>query len=257
MLEGLEGVLCHMDDILVFGASQTEHDQRLFAVLQKLQKEGVTLNDKCEVSKKSSKLLGQILDESGVHADPEKVRAVTQMSEPTNVSEVRRFMGMINHLGKFLPNLAEKTQPLRDLLQKKNMWVWGEQQKRAFENIKRDLSTPPGLALYDSKATTVVSADALSYGIGAVLLQMQGDKQLKPVAFTSRALTNTVRRYVQIEKEALAVTWACQRFLDFLVGLPFHVETDLKLLVPLLSSKNLDEIPPRIQRLRMRLMKFT
>jgi len=62
---------------------------------------------------------------------------------------------------------------------------------------------------------------------------------------------------VQIEKEALAVTWACECFSDFLVGLSFHVETDHKPLVPLLSSKNLDELPPRIQRLRMRLMKFT
>ncbi len=122
MLEGLEGVLCHMDDILVFGVSQTEHDQRLFAVLKKLQKGGVTLNQKCEFSKRSVKFLGQILDESGVHADPEKVWAITHMSEPTNTSEMRRFIGMINHLGKFLPNLAEKTQPLRDLLQKKNMW---------------------------------------------------------------------------------------------------------------------------------------
>ncbi|RXN37994.1 hypothetical protein ROHU_001525 [Labeo rohita] len=83
-----------MDDILVFGASQTEHDQRLFAVLKKLQKGGVTLNQKCEFSKKSVKFLGQILDESGVQADPEKVWAITHMSEPTNTSEMRRFMDL-------------------------------------------------------------------------------------------------------------------------------------------------------------------
>lgn len=105
-----------MDGILVFGVSQTEHDHRLFAVMNKLQKGGVALNQK-----RSVKFLGQILDESGVHAHPEKICAITHMSELTNTSEMRRFMGMINHLGKFLPNLAEKTQPLRDLLQKKNM----------------------------------------------------------------------------------------------------------------------------------------
>uniref|UniRef100_A0A3B1IHV4 ribonuclease H n=1 Tax=Astyanax mexicanus TaxID=7994 RepID=A0A3B1IHV4_ASTMX len=256
ILEGLEGVLCHMDDILVFGTTQTEHDQRLYAVLKKLQKAGITLNEKCEFSKRSVRFLGQIIDETGIHADPEKVKAVTSMSEPKTVSEVRRFLGMTNHLGKFLPHLAEKTQPLRDLLRKENEWSWGEPQQRAFNNIKLELSKPPGLALYNSKACTIVSADASSYGLGAVLLQKQENQELKPIAYSSRVLTSTEQRYAQIEKEALAITWACERFSDFLVGIPFHVETDHKPLVSLLGSKNLDELPPRIQRLRMRLMKF-
>ncbi|KAI4905796.1 hypothetical protein NFI96_024894, partial [Prochilodus magdalenae] len=91
---------------------------------------------------------------------------------------------------------------------------------------------------------------------GAVLLQRQGEGYLKPVAYSSRALTETEKRYAQIEKEALAITWACERFSDYLLGIRFHVETDHKPLVPLLGSKSLDELPPRIQRLRMRLMAF-
>ena len=157
------------------------------------------------------------------------------MKEPADVSGVRRFLGMVNHLSKYLPHLAEKTQPLRDLLRAKNMFTWGDKQQQAFDSIKKDLSTPPGLVLYSAKA------------------QMQEDSQLKPVAY---ALTNIEQRYAQIEKEVLAITWACERFSDFLVGLNFHVETDHKPLVPLLGSKNLDELPPRIQRLRMRLMRF-
>lgn len=77
------------------------------------------------------------------------------------------------------------------------------------------------------------------------------------MAFALRALTPTEQRYAQIEKEALAITWACERFSDFLIGIEFHVETDHKPLVPLLGSKNLDELPPRIQRLRMRLMRYS
>ncbi|KAL7870545.1 hypothetical protein SRHO_G00080420 [Serrasalmus rhombeus] len=257
ILEGLDGVLCQMDDILVFGDTQAQHDTRLSAVLGRLQEAGVTLrSEKCEFSKRHVKFLGQIIDAAGVRADPDKVRAVTDMGEPEDASGVRRFLGMVNHLGKYFPNLAEKTQPLRDLLKKQNTFQWGHQQQRAFNNIKKELSSPPGLALYNSKAETVVSADASSFGLGAVLLQRQEEGYLKPVAYSSRALTETEKRYAQIEKEALAITWACERFSDYLVGIRFHVETDHKPLVPLLGSKSLDELPPRIQRLRMRLMAF-
>ena len=93
--------------------------------------------------------------------------------------------------------------------------------------------------------------------MGAVLLQRRNEKDWKPVAYASRALSNTEQWYAQIGKEALATTWACERFAEFLIGKDFHVETDHKPLVPLLGSKSLDELPPRIQRLRMRLMRFS
>ena len=257
ILEGLEGVVCQMDDVLIWGATQSEHDERLRKTLTRLQEAGVTLNDKCDFSKSRIKFLGQLIDATGVSADPDKVGAVKAMAEPSNVSEVRRFLGMTNHLGKFLPHLAEKTRPLRDLLRKSKMWAWGPQQQQAFEQIKAELTTPPGLALYDPNADTLVSADSSSYGMGAVLLQRRNEKDWKPVAYASRALSNTEQRYAQIEKEALATTWACERFAEFLIGKDFHVETDHKPLVPLLGSKSLDELPPRIQRLRMRLMRFS
>lgn len=122
-LEGLEGVLCQMDDVLIWGATQKEHDERLRKALTRLQEAGVTLNDKCEFTKSRIKFLGQVIEATGVSADPDKVGAVKVMAEPSNVSEVRRFLGMTNHLGKFLPHLAEKTHPLRDLLRKSNMWA--------------------------------------------------------------------------------------------------------------------------------------
>ncbi|KAK7925007.1 hypothetical protein WMY93_007317 [Mugilogobius chulae] len=209
------------------------------------------------VMKTKIKFLGQIIEATGVSPDPEKVSAVRAMKEPSNISEVRRFLGMTNHLGKFLPHLAEKTRPLRELLRKTNMWSWGPQQMQAFESIKQDLTTPPGLALYDPSAETLVSADSSSYGLGAVLLQKTSTSNWKPIAYASRALSTTEQRYAQIEKEALATTWACERFAEFLIGNDFHIHTDHKPLVPLLGSRNLDELPPRIQRLKMRLMRFS
>ena len=100
-----------------------------------------------------------------------------------------------------------------------------------------------------------MSADASSHGLGAVLLQMEANAW-KPVAFASRSMSSTEVRYAQIEKEALAATWACERFRDYLVGKRFCIETDHKPLVPLLSSTHLDNLPPRVLRFRLRLMRF-
>ena len=99
------------------------------------------------------------------------------------------------------------------------------------------------LGLYNPSNPTTVSVDASSFGLGAVLQQQQPNGNLCLIAFISIPLTDTEKRYSQIEKEALAVTWACERFQDYLIGLTFQIETDHKPLVPLLSAKNLDELP--------------
>ena len=145
---------------------------------------------------------------------------------------------------------------LRDLLSTKNQWVWGPSQQQAFADTKAELSSPRILALYNTAAKTKVSADASSFRLGGVLSQEQSNGSWQPISYISRSLTPTEQRYAQIEKECLAVTWACERFADFLIGKDFQIETDHKPLVPLLTSKNLDELPVRIQRYRMRLMRF-
>ena len=146
-------------------------------------------------------------------------------------------------MSKFAPNLADITKPLRDLLVKGNQWVWGEPQQKSFSQIKEMLTISPVLALYDPSFEIIVSADASSYGLGAVLLQRQPEGELKPVAYISRSMTPTEQRYAQIEKEVLALTWACERFSDYLIGLDFHIQTDHKPLVPLFSLKALEQLP--------------
>ena len=257
ILTGLEGVVCMMDDVLVHGQSAEEHNDRLEKVLKRLREAGLTLNkEKCRFSQKQVKFLGQVVDRDGIRPDPDKVRAIQNVAPPNNVSEIRRFLGMCNHLSKFSPNLAEKTKPLRELLNKGNHWAWDEPQQRAFTEVKEALVTSPVLSLFDQSRETVVSADASSYGLGAVLLQRQPDRELKPISYISRSLTPTEQRYAQIEKEALAFTWACERFADYLLGLEFHIHTDHKPLVPLFGSKNLEELPIRVQRFRLRMMRY-
>ena len=256
ILSGLNGVLCLMDDILVFGCNEREHNERLTAVLERIDSAGATLNpEKCEFRKEQLKFLGHIIDASGIRPDPDKVSAVVEMSAPNNISELRRFMGMTNQLGKFSHNLAELTQPLRQLLSKRSTWLWGPEQERAFTDVKIELTKPTVLALYNPKAPTKISADASSYGLGAVIMQQNGP-DWKPVAYASRSMTETEMRYAQIEKEALATTWACERFSTYILGMKFAIETDHKPLVPLLGSKHLNNLPPRILRFRLRLARF-
>ena len=250
---GLPGILCHVDDILVYGKDQTEHDTRLMAALEAIQKAGLTLNsEKCQFNQTCISFLGHIVNSEGISQDPQKTMAITKMAQPTSVTQLRRFLGMINQMGKFSPNLAQISQPLRDLLSKKNSWIWERPQQEAFEKLKSEVATTCVLCHYNVDAKTKISADASSYGLGAVLLQFQKNKW-QPIAFASRSLNETD---AQIEKEALAITWACERFSEYILGKEVELETDHKPLVPLLGSKHLDSLPPRVLRFRLRLMRF-
>ncbi|KAL5516836.1 hypothetical protein EMCRGX_G002260 [Ephydatia muelleri] len=256
ILSGLKGTLCLIDDVLIFGKTQEEHDQRLAEALTRIQSAGVTLNkDKCVFNTSTLTFLGHFLDKDGISADPGKTSAISQMDRPNNFSELRRFMGMLNQLGKFSSNLASITQPLRQLLSTKCTWTWGPAQEESFKTAKAELTKPTIFSLYDPGAETKLSSDASSYGLGAVLLQLHQD-EWKPVVYASRSLTETERRYAQIEKEALAITWACEKFSEYILGKQISIETDHKPLVPLLSSKRLDDLPPRVLRFRLRLMRF-
>ena len=170
--------------------------------------------------------------------------------------EMKRMEDMVNQLSKFSPNLADETHPLRELLLQDREWVWGHPQQRAFDRIKTLHTNTPVIAHFDLNAQTILSANASSFGLGAVLQQRQASGEVKPVAFISRSMTPTEQRYAQIEKEALAFTWGCERLSDYLIGLPFSIQTGHKPLVPLFSTKNLEELPVRVQRFRMRMMRF-
>ena len=255
ILEGLQGVLCLIDDILIFGKDKEQHDERLFAVLERIQKAGVTLNaEKCEFWCDKLKFLGHIISKNGISPNPDKTKAIRKMEAPTNVTELRRFMGIVNQLGKFSPRIAEISSPLRELLSTKNNWLWDSRQEEAFTLIKTELTNPTILTLYNPKAEIKISADASSHGLGAVLLQLE--ESWRPVAYASRSLNQAECHYAQIEKEALAITWACERFSTYILGKHISIETDHKPLVPLLSYKLIDNLPPRVLRFRLRMMKL-
>ncbi|GFO30891.1 Pol polyprotein [Plakobranchus ocellatus] len=257
ILRDIDGVICHMDDILIHASNQDTHDERVRTVLQRLQQAGLTLNEKCEFSKPVIKFLGHIIDGHGIRADPQKIEAIVEFPVPTNITELQRFLGMVNQLAKFSPELASQTEPLRQLLKRDSLWSWGHPREQSFQTVKKNLTSTPVLAHYCAGRETIIAADASNAGLGAVLLQIQPDGSRRPVSYISRSLTPAEKNYAIIEKEALAATWAFERFSEYILGSTYTIETDHKPLVPLLTTKELYKKPPRIQRFRLRLMRFS
>lgn len=134
--------------------------------------------------------------------------------------------------------------------------MWTENHDKAFNEVKSVISDSPCLAFFDPNLKTKVSSDASKIGLGACLYQQQQDGEWRLVFCASRSLTSTEQNYAPIEREALGVTWACDTFAHLLIGLKFEIETDHKPLVALLGQKDLNELPPRIQRFRIRLMRY-
>ncbi|PIK41777.1 hypothetical protein BSL78_21363 [Apostichopus japonicus] len=148
--ESIEGVEIVADDILIWGETVAEHDQRLRNVLERSRLRKVKLNkSKCQIRKSEITYLGHVLSESGLKVDPEKVRAVTEMKSPEDKEGLQRFMGVITYLAKFIPNLSTESAPLRALLEKGVHWEWGDAQQKSFQRLKEKITQAPVLKLFD------------------------------------------------------------------------------------------------------------
>ena len=132
---------------------------------------------------------------------PDKIKAVEDAPTPTNVMELKSYLGLLTYYGKFLPNLATRLAPLYKLLGKKTTWRWRAEQDKAFQESKQLLTSSPLLVHFDS---LVLACDASAYGIGAVLAHRLPDGAEKPIGYASRTLNPAERNYSQLEKEGLS-----------------------------------------------------
>ena len=231
LLKDIEGVLIYMDDVIVFGNSKESHDEALKTVLNRIKISGLKLNkDKCMFNKRKLEFLGHVISDVGVHISPSKIEAIKRLKIPENSRDLRRILGMLNFLTRFIPNAQVDLSPLNDLLKKNIAWVWGPSQQKALDKIKSIVSSSPVLAYFDSTKPIVISTDSSSYALGGVLFQQDG-KVLRPVSYCSRSLSASEKGYAQIEKELLATVWVFEKFNSYLQGIQFKLQTDHKPLI--------------------------
>ena len=246
--ERLDGVTVMYDDILLYGKTIDEHNERLQKTLQRTREYGIKLNkNKCRFLLEQVEYIGHVISGKGVHVDPHKVSAINEMPKPQDKAGVQRLLGTLNFLNRFIPNLSTITHPMRQLLVKNVPFVWTYEHDLSFNTIKSILINSPVLGYYNVNDPIILQCDSSSTGLGACILQRD-----RPIAYASRSLTNTQTNYAQIEKELLAIVFGCERFKQYLYGKEIEVHTDHKPLINILS-KSIHDNPVRIQRLILRL----
>ncbi|KAL0818948.1 hypothetical protein ABMA28_008247 [Loxostege sticticalis] len=194
LLKDIPNVSFFLDDILISTSSLSDNVKTLNVVLEVLQNNGLKIKrQKCNFFANEVKYLGFVIDKEGIKVDPDKVKPILTMTPPTNVSELRSFIGMINFYGKFIENLSEHLAPLYCLLRKHSRWVWGQSQQRAFNKVKELLKGAHVLAYYDVAKPVVLTCDAGPRGLGAVLAQRDAAGRERVIAYASRALAPGIR----------------------------------------------------------------
>ena len=245
IVNGLESfVFTYLDDFLVFSESIEEHLDHLTQLFKRLDQFGMRINRrKCLFARETVLFLGHEISAQGLRPLIDKVEAIRAMDPPTNLKELRAFLGSVNYYRKFLPMMAEKASPLTDLLKgptrkKTARIVWGPDQQSAFETVKTTLAEAATLANEDPAAPLVLSTDASSHHIGGVLEQFIDPEEsaTNPLAFYSKALPTSVRVRSVFNKELTAVYFTIKHFRHRIRGRNLIIRSDHKAVVSAIAS---------------------
>ena len=227
----LTGVAVYLDDILISGTTAEDHLNNLRQLLKRLNDKGLRCRiEKCVFAEDSVTYLGHTISRNGISKGP-KADAVTKMPAPSNVTQLRSFLGSVQFYNKFLTDLSTISGPLYHLTEKNIKWKWDQPQEDAFKKLKQMLTDNTVLAHFDPSCPVGISCDASDAGVGAVLFHRYKDNTERPIANASKTLTATQKRYPQIQKEALSIIFALKKFHQFLYGRKFILVTDHKPLI--------------------------
>jgi len=246
----IENIHVYMDDILIATSTWEEHLNTLQLLLKSLSNHGLRAKpSKCEFGFDNLQYLGHQLGHNKLQPTSGRVEAIESAPLPKNKQQLRSFLGAVGYYQQFIPHYADKAAPLHDLLKKNapEQLQWTDTTTDVFDSLKTSLTTKPILQLPDSNAPFILRTDASQLGLGAVLLQpSKKDFRLySPVFYASRRLRGPEVNYSTIEKEALAIYWALQKFEIYLYGREFVIETDHR---PLLYLQQADKLNPRLKR---------
>lgn len=249
-------VFCYLDDIIVTSSSFEEHIEILNEVFLRLKEANLSINlEKCEFFKKSLKYLGFVVDGTGLRTDPEKVSCMLNYPRPVTTTEVKRFVGMTSWYRKFICHFSTLMSPLNDLIKakkKKEPITWTPEAEASFVKLKQALVSAPILNSPDFARPFIIQCDASDTGLGGVLTQNK-DGQEVVIAFASRSLSQSERKYPVTQKECLAVIFSIEKFRPYIEGTHFTVISDHYSLIWL---HNLKEPTGKLARWAVKLQQY-
>lgn len=249
-------VYVYLDDIIIVSNSFEEHLELIREVARRLRNAGLTINlQKSKFCQTKIRYLGYVLSEDGLSMDISKIQPVLEYPVPKTIKDIRRLLGLAGFYQKFIPNYSEVTTPISDLLKKnRKKFTWTEEADAALRKLKTLLVTAPVLSNPDFTKTFIIETDSSDLAIGAVLTQ-NVDGERRPIAYFSKKLSSTQRRYSATERECLAVLLSIENFKHFVEGSQFIVQTDAMSLT-FLRNMSIESKSPRIARWALKLSKY-
>ncbi|KAI5151211.1 hypothetical protein ENBRE01_1973 [Enteropsectra breve] len=252
-------VIPYLDDIIIFSRNLEEHKEHLNEIFKRLQAAGIILNKKkCKIAQQEIKILGVVISKGIVKPDPDKIVALNEYKKPSNIRELRAFLGLVNYCRGFIENTALITGPLNNLLKGENkkstkIIEWNDELTLAFKQAKNTLHKNTMRYQPNFNEQFILTTDASDKAIGAILSQRDKEGNEKIVHYFSKILDETQKNYCITDKELLAVVKGIDKFRRYLLGKKFILKTDHQALTFMKEAKNTNS---RILRWSLRLQEY-